>query len=409
MTDDRTAGTEDATPVSPPQLRRGETARPVEWWPAVLLALGIVAALLVRLGFFGFEGNDYRYFMGPWYDFIASHGGFLAFKHNFSDYAPPYLYLLAVATVLPLAKLHAIKLVSVVFDLVLAAGVALIVRERHRGRFVPSCAFLVTLLAPTVLVNSALWGQNDSIFTSFLVLSVLFLIRGRGRSAMLTFGVALAFKAQAVFLSPLLLVLVLKKQIRLRDLFLVPAVYLALMMPAVIAGRPLVDLLLVFFRQAGEYRHLTMGAPNLYQWLPDNYALFRDPGLLFTAALVLVLCAVAVKGRSALGPDGIMRLAMVSVLVVPFCLPGMHERYFFPADVLSIAFAFFFPRFFAVPVVVGLVSTFAYMPFLLGNTVLPQTFLAIILLAAIAAVVADWVRSLTPGPAAGRAQGFSPE
>ena len=383
--------------------RRGASPLDPRVWPLLLVCF--VIAILIRLSLFGFAGNDFRYFMGPWYDHIASHGGFRAMGSGFSDYSPPYLYLLAVATFLPLGKLYAIKLVSVLFDFVLAAGVALIVREKRRGAFMPACAFLVTLFAPTVVLNSALWGQNDAIFTSLLVLSVLFLARARGGPAMLMFGAALAFKAQAVFLAPLLLALLLKRQLKLAHLVLVPAVYAVLMIPAVVAGRPVGELLTVYLRQAGEYRHLTMGAPNLYQWLPDNYGLFRTPGLLLTAAVVLVVCALAVKAPLPLGPDAIVRLAMVSVLAVPFCLPGMHERYFFPADVLSVAFAFYLPRFFYLPVVVGLVSTFAYVPFLFGMTVVAQPVLAIVLLAAILLVGADWVRSLGLEPAEKHAAG----
>jgi Gpi18-like mannosyltransferase len=363
-------------------------------WTWLLLAACLAIAVALRVSLFGFEGNDFRYFMGPWYDYIASHGGFRAMGSAFSDYSPPYLYLLAVATILPVGKLYAIKLVSVVFDFVLAAGVGLIVREVRRGTLLPACAFLATLFAPTVVLNSALWGQNDAIFAAFLVLCVLFLVRERGAAAMLMYGIAFAFKAQAVFLGPLLLVLLLERRLKLAQALLAPAAYLVLMIPAWVAGRPLVELLLVYFRQAGEYKHLTMGAPNIYQWLPDNYALFRTPGLLLTSAVALGIAVLALAARGREDAAAIVRLALVSLLAVPFCLPGMHERYFFPADVLAVAFAFLVPRLFWVPLAVGLVSTFAYVPFLFGITVLPSPVLAIALLAVIAVVGGDWLRSL---------------
>jgi Gpi18-like mannosyltransferase len=378
-----------------PETPRSRMRRtPATWQGCIFFAVGIALAMLVRFALFDFEGNDYRFFMGPWYDFIANHGVFSAFGRRFSDYSPPYLYLLAVATLLPLKKLYAIKLVSVVFDFVLATGVALTVRERYRERFLPTCAFFITLFAPTVLLNGALWGQNDVIFTSFLVFCVLFLVRGRNGLALLAYGLALAFKAQAVFLFPLLLTLLLVRRLRFKHFLLIPAVYLGLIIPSAIAGRPLWDLLLVYTHQAGEYRHLTMGAPNLYQWLPDNYALFCNAGILFTVFVILAICALVVSTRATVGRDGIVRVAMVSVLVVPFCLPGMHERYFFPADLMAIVFAFYFPRFFLVPLVVCLASVFAYVPFLFGQTVVSPAHLSLFLLAAIVAVVADWVQSL---------------
>jgi len=36
-------------------------------------------------------------------------------------------------------------------------------------------------------------------------------------------------------------------------------------------------------------------------------------------------------------------MALLSVLFPPFLLPGMHERYFFAADVLSVLYAFCVP------------------------------------------------------------------
>ena len=373
-------------------------------WGAALAVALLIVALLLRLTLFGFEGNDFRYFMGPWYDYIASHGGFAALKDPFSDYTPPYLYLLAIAVALPLKKIYAIKVVAVAFDVLLAAFVARAVRERRRAGPLSSLAFFAVLFAPTVVVNSALWGQNDAIFTSFLLLTVLLLIRNKNAAAMLAFGVAMSFKAQAVFLCPLLLVLLVKRRILFRHFLLVPAAYAVLMVPAALIGRPVADLLLVYTRQAGEYPHLTMGAPNLYQWLPDNWGLLRNPGILLTIAVVLALAFVAARSALPIDADGIVRLALLSAVTVPFLLPGMHERYFFPADVLAILYAFYFPRFFAVPLVVGLVSFFAYLPFLTGRTIVGANVLAIVMLAVLVLLAHDWLRTLDLGAGPGSAR-----
>ena len=95
-------------------------------------AVGILQAIIVRPSLLNFESVDYYdtlqpsdpYYnpmtYGDWYDFIASHGGFREFGYEFSDYSPLYLYLLTLATYLPLAKLYTIKLVPISFDLLLA-------------------------------------------------------------------------------------------------------------------------------------------------------------------------------------------------------------------------------------------------------------------------------------------------
>ena len=52
-----------------------------------------------------------------------------------------------------------------------------------------------------------------------------------------------------------------------------------------IAGRPLLDLLLIYPAQAGQYEQLTMHAPSALSWIPDSGRFYRlflsgraDPG-----------------------------------------------------------------------------------------------------------------------------------
>jgi Gpi18-like mannosyltransferase len=76
-----------------------------------------------------------------------------------------------------------------------------------------------------------------------------------------------------------------------------------------------------------------------------------------------------------------VELATLSVLIVPCFLPKMHDRFFFPADVISILLAFYFPQRFYVPILISTVSFFSYLPFLFGYEVIPLRYLALIPLA----------------------------
>src|SRR5690349_9337179 len=97
-------------------------------WQTLLFTGLFLAAMVLRWALFPFVSGDYTAALSPWYDFIRSHGGFAAFKYSFATYNPPYLYLLALATFLPLSKMVAIKLVSVLGDLLLAYFAYLILR-----------------------------------------------------------------------------------------------------------------------------------------------------------------------------------------------------------------------------------------------------------------------------------------
>src|SRR5215217_8436860 len=157
----------------------------------IVLGLGTFLALALRFSLFNFESIDYRLFLSPWYDFIVSKGGVSALGYEFADYTPPYLYLLTLATYLPLPKLYAIKLISISFDFLLAFFVLLIVRLKYENRVVWMSSFFVALFAPTVFINSALWGQSDATYTSMLVASISFAIRQRPSLSLLSLPLCL--------------------------------------------------------------------------------------------------------------------------------------------------------------------------------------------------------------------------
>jgi len=80
----------------------------------------------------------------------------------------------------------------------------------------------------------------------------------------------------------------------------------------------------------------------------------------------------------------VVELATFSTLLVPFVLPKMHQRYFFPADILSIVFGFYFPAYFYIPLVINMVSFFSYQYFLFGPEDVPMSVLALVTLSVLA-------------------------
>src|SRR5579875_3325056 len=114
-----------------------------------LFGLLFVAAMAVRAALYHVQTTDYTMFVSQWYDYIAGHGGFAALKATFSNYNPPYLYLLAIATYLPVPKPVAIKTISVIFDLVLSVLTYLLLRLRYRHSTIPLIGAAVMLFVPT--------------------------------------------------------------------------------------------------------------------------------------------------------------------------------------------------------------------------------------------------------------------
>jgi Gpi18-like mannosyltransferase len=323
-----------------------------------------VAAVVARVAMFGHESSDYQFFIKDWYDFIATHGGFGALEHDFADYNVPYLYLITLLTYLPIPPLVGIKLISLVFDLVLAYFTYRIVALRHDDRWIPSLAALIVLFLPTVATNSGLWGQADSSYAAFGLGGVHFLLRRRPWLACVFFGLSLAFKLQAVFLFPLLLALALKKWVPWRALLVVPGVVLLLDVPALLAGAPLGQLLSVYAEQTSSYSALSLNAPSIYQFLPASAdaALIRPIGVAVTGLVVLGLCLGVLLSRVRLTTTKVVLMGATSAVLVPFLLPSMHERYFYLAEVLTVVAAFFVPRrLWYVPVLVQVASFLAYL------------------------------------------------
>jgi hypothetical protein len=193
------------------------------------------------------------------------------------------------------------------------------------------------------------------------------------------FGLALSVKLQAIFIFPLLLVLALCKWLPWRALLAIPGVYLALDIPALLVGASPGDLLTIYARQTDSYQSLTLGAPNIYQYVTAgaDAGAWRTVGIGLTGLVVLALTAwVALRRtrqeplrigwrRPELTQNRLVLLAAASVIVVPYLLPAMHERYFYLADVFSVLVAFHLPRrLWYVPVLVQTASFGAYWQYL---------------------------------------------
>jgi Gpi18-like mannosyltransferase len=146
-------------------------------------------------------------------------------------------------------------------------------------------------LAPTVLYNGPGWAQSDSIWTFFVLLSVWLFARGRKGTG--AFGMAVAVKAQALFLGPFVLGMLLRRGTK-QALWLVavPVVYLLVAAPVRIAGRSVADVALVDGRQADFFHSLTMNAASVWA-LPPRLPYVSGTIVGLAAALAAAAAAAA--------------------------------------------------------------------------------------------------------------------
>ncbi len=354
------------------------TPRWLRW--SVLGAI-VVVALVVRWQFLDIETLDYRAFLSRWYSVLDAQG-VDAFKERFADYNYPYLYLIWILTALNIPALVGIKAISIIFDFVLAFFAYRIVALRTNRFSLRALAFGVMVLLPSVIANSAYWGQADGIYSAFVVGGIYFVLRAQreriDRSSQVwnavwacaLFGLALSFKLQAVFVLPVLAWLVLRRRLPWQSLAAIPLVFVLMEVPALIAGAPLHDVLTVYLDQTGSYKKLTLGAANLYQLVPiDGDATWlAHAGIVAAGAIVVAFLSWSVWKKPAVTPASILAVATASAVIVPFLLPAMHDRYFYTAEVLSVVLAFYLPlRYAIIPVLIQLAAIGVYHSSLTGD------------------------------------------
>lgn len=189
-------------------------------------------ALIVRLFFVSFPPfkSDMDSFIA-WGEQMFSGGPGNFYRSGiWSDYAPGYMYFMWLVAIVkhslfPTASretyefLH--KCVPVFFDLATGLLLYKIMRwvtrsygqgERLAHYHLPEIVAGVYVFSPFTFFTSALWGQVDSVYVFFLLLSFYYLLRRNFSLAVIVYVVAGVIKPQAIVLAPLYLLAFIKER-----------------------------------------------------------------------------------------------------------------------------------------------------------------------------------------------------
>lgn len=328
----------------------------------------VYIALLARILFFDHETGDYLNFLKPWTQYFRDYGGFAGLKRSIGNYNIPYLFCLALFSYIPMSELYLIKLLSIGFDLLLAVSIAKLVLTAsgsHGCRYLIS--FAAAMLLPTVFLNGSCWGQCDSIYGGLAILSVYFILSDRPWHSMAALALSFAFKLQAIFIFPVFFVFLYTKKLKLYHLPLFPIVYFLAVSPAILAGRPVLDTLLIYVNQGSTVGNsLNYNSPSVFSMFYNvsSPELYSTAGIACAFGFCAIMFILLFFLRRRLGSSALLMAAFVFALAVPLLLPHMHERYFFLADVLSLAVAFVLPKAAPVPVLCSFASLLGYHAYL---------------------------------------------
>ncbi|MCI5959235.1 MAG: hypothetical protein MRZ47_06120 [Lachnospiraceae bacterium] len=353
----------------------------------LLIIFATVFGCAIRYALRNVVAGDYKMFFEPWVATLREAGGGfqgLSAEFEYVDYTTPYLLILSFISICPFFNtLIMMKMVSIFFDFVAAIAVGFIVYEMTDKKQSGYMAYAVMLFVPTIVANGAMWAQCDIIFTSFVMLSLLFMLKDKPRASLIFYGIAFAFKLQTLFIAPLYVLLWVKKKMKIQHFLWIPIMYFIGIIPSWIAGKNLWDLLTVYLFQANgemDIYKLSHKFPNVYQIIGTDSFLreYADAGIYFTLAVLMVLMYYIAQKNFTFTKDLIIRMGMFFVMVVVFFLPHMHERYGILADVLSVIVAFSNPRKFYVPLIAIGCSFAGYTLYLAQQTVIPLSVYAIL-------------------------------
>lgn len=337
----------------------------------LLFVLVTVIALVVRFLLFNHVSGDYDLFLKDWFDFFRENG-IKGLANYPGDYNAPYMTILALLSYIPINSLFLIKIVSIIFDFVLAIMVVKIFKEikPDHKKELDVLLYFVCLMLPQFVLNSACWGQCDSIYASFVMISILFLLRKKYTKSFLFLGIAFAFKLQTVLILPLYIILFFStKKINIFNFFLIPLMNIVLSVPALLMGKPFNELILVYFNQTGTYsKSLVLNFVNIYHFINSNVSLFYKLGFIFTVLLFLIIMIYIIKNNKNWTKEKIITLALLSVVIATFFLPGMHDRYLYVGEVLSILYYFAYKKNLLLVLIININALITYTCYLCGIT-----------------------------------------
>lgn len=318
--------------------------------PAKILILAFFVRILFALFFDGHE-TDMNCF-DAWSDIIYQ-GGIGNFYTNgqFADYPPGYMYVLYVIgfikNVFPMNKELSyllLKLPAIICD-ILSGYMLFKISEKNQGD--SSLIASLYLFNPFVILDSAIWGQVDSVFTLPIFAMLYLVTQGKLIWSYFLFAIAIFIKPQALFYAPILLLGIIehifikdfsKKKLIKNIGYGVTAIILifALSLPFGIG-----NVISQYIKTLASYNYASVNAYNLWSALGLNWSpitkIHTYIGYLFIA-IITVLCMLQFFRRKS--SDRYFYFGALICFSVFVLSVKMHERYAFPAVLLILgAFA----------------------------------------------------------------------
>ena len=343
----------------------------------IFLILISIIALLVRYNGRDFISSDMKYFLLKWYDIIKSGGGLNALNKQVGNYGLLYQTIISGFVYTDVKPVYCYKIISVIFDFLVAGSISYFVagfqkNAFHKKRF--CYAYAIVLLLPTVVMNSAYWGQCDSIYTFFVLWSIWFLYKQKYQSAFAMLGLAFGFKFQTILIIPLFIILYfVKKSFSILNFLITLFVFWCSGSVAYLYGRGIFEPFHIYFNQIGYYKQMYLNVTSFWLLGGNNYNYLHSYAIMLTIAILGTGLYMAVSKYNKF--ESFVSLLSASVFVEWTCilfLPAMHERYTYVLDLLLVALALIDNKYIKYAFVSLVFSIITYNKFLFGGAIIDR-------------------------------------
>ena len=327
------------------------------------LILGFSAAFLLRilLGALVRGYNTDINCFSAWSERMFSNGPASFYAPDyFCDYPPGYMLLLwpaaAIRSLFGLAyqgagHLILLKFIPICCDILGAVLIWRYAEKKKMNLRIAAALALLYAFNPAAIIDTAAWGQIDSILALLVAVCALQAAEEKYISSLIAFAGAVLIKPQALLFAPLGLFAILVNLIRAKNakktrdfgIGVLAALGMLYLAGAVCGGfekgifGPVIHLVELYKSTLGSYSYITVNALNLYQIFHLNWSETMDHAgwaafawCMFGASYIA--CAlIYLKARR---PRHLLLTGALLISLIYCFGPKIHERYIFPALLL---------------------------------------------------------------------------
>ncbi len=277
--------------------------------------------------------------------------GFLSFYSDkiWTGYPPGFLYILSllgfIKNLFQISDSNfyiVLKLPSIIAEIILGAIIYQIIPDKYS--IWKKLSLFLVILNPAFIFNSAIFGQFDGLFSLVLVVSIYFLTQKRIIFAAIFWAISFLLKPQAIILSPVFFLYILKNFSPKNLLYLSFPFLLTIFIgffPFFIFN-PIKGPIDLITNLLDYYPYGSIFAYNFWGifgfWIPDNKK-WLDISYQNIGFILLVIFWVITGFFYFSKKVSLFTLSSLSTLSFFFLLTRMHERYLYPALVFMIIFS----------------------------------------------------------------------